>query len=225
MGLFGLFYVAFGLGVITKDAISESISDSIQREKAEKTGRKTYLVNGYRLRSTKTGRDAYMDYGSGNRLNHVLVIDSKTKRIIEDVTNKENAENQIKEKEKAKAEGSVFYRTTEFDSHNRHLGIYVCDTIPGYFGKNHESQIWDGSQYHYGIDTYTEGEVERISGKFQDDYRLNVPLWKLGQKTYYKDGDLREEVIPDEKRGKKPVYYDLSYYLDSIDRKKRNTRT
>ena len=68
MGLFGLFYVALGLGVITKDAISESISDSIQREKAEKTGRETYLVNGYRLRSTKTGRDAYMDYGSGNRL-------------------------------------------------------------------------------------------------------------------------------------------------------------
>ena len=54
MSLFGLFYTAFGLGVLAKDAISDSIDDTKSREKAEREGKDTYLVNGHKMRSTDT---------------------------------------------------------------------------------------------------------------------------------------------------------------------------
>ena len=174
MSLFGLFHVAFGLGTLAKDAISDSIDDVRSREKAEREGRPTYSVNGYKVRSTQTGKDAYIDYGF-RKTDHIYVRDRKTNQIIEDITLKKNATNQLLEIKKAKENGSIFYRTTQFDSREQSR-VYVCDTIPGYFREEMKN----------GEKLYTEGKLISAYG----GYRVDTEMFKDGEITYYNDGSV-----------------------------------
>ena len=184
MGLFGLFYAAFGLGVLAKDAISDEIDDTRSREMATREGRDTYLVNGYKMRSTKTGRNAYIDRGI-TKYEHTYIRDMKTDQIIEDLTTRDNHINQIKEKEKAKEQGSIFYRTTEFDTSIHHIaGVYVCDTIPGYFK---EDYVNVGDHYEH---IYKEGDLEEPPKGLPCTRMVRVPFWRLGRKNYYDDGSI-----------------------------------
>ena len=184
MSLFGLFHVALGLGAVAKDAISDSISDSINMRKAEEASREMYYINGRSPRATKTGKPAYMDYGH-SKYDHVCVRDLRTREVVEDVTIKMNAQRQIKIKEEAKEKGEVFYRTTEFDTSIHHLGnVYVSDSIPGYFRP----------YYHKCETMYEEGELVRSDSWAPTTYKVKSPDgWQLGHKIYYDDGSIYSE--------------------------------
>ena len=208
MGLFGLFHALFGLGAVAAESISDSISDGENRAKAERFGSPTYLVNGYKMRSTKTGRDCRYQYG-----NHVWIVDSKTGRGIEDLTQKKIEENQIFEKEQAKAEGCVFYRYTGYDTHHKKANVYNSDLIPGWFKK--ERKYFNGEAY----DIFEEGDLEYAPSYEKIVFRVNVPFFKEGYKSYYKDGDIYKACVVDIHGKERHLYYKLDYYKDTIDRK------
>ena len=210
MSLFGLFHLAFGLGVLTKDAISDSISDTTNREKAEREGRSTYLVNGRGLRSTKTGAPAYMDYGT-RKGGHLCVRDAKTNEIIEDLTVQKRYKDQPIEKAKATENKSIFYRTTKFDTANAHPSIYVCDSIPGYFEKNREDisiQIDGKFQTAYGVELYELSRVVKSPSWYKVTHILDHPLlWYDGKHVYYKDGTLYETCEKNKNGHWQPVWH------------------
>lgn len=202
MSLFGLFHTIFGLGALGVNAIDESINDTRSRERAKKLDRDTYLVNGYRLRSTKTGRDAVYDRGI-TKYDHTYIRDRKTGQIIEDVTLKDNAKNQIKEKDKAKKQGRVFYRTTKFDTSIHHTSpVYVSDTIPGYFKP--ECMIVNGR--HENI--FSEGRLVEASKGYSYTHVVEVPFWEEGLKSYFDDGSIYTICVRKKYKRKIQPHYD-----------------
>ena len=211
MSWFGFFHLVFGLGVLAKDAISDDIDDTRSREKAQKDGRATYLVNGYKMRSTKTGRDAYIDSGI-KKTDHLVVRDSKTDRIIEDLTLQINRENQIKEKQKAKDKGSIFYRTTQFDGHNRSTNVYVSDSIPGYFEQR---------RYENDGEVYEEGDLVEAPDWQRRLYMVKVPIsWREGRKCYYPDGSIRSIDVTEEQQARKADIHYMKFLKDQLEKGK-----
>lgn len=201
MSWFGLFHMVFGLGAIAKDSIQESIADTQQREAAERRGADVYYVNGYKCRSTKTGRDAYVDSGL-TKYDHTYIRDRKTRQIIEDVTVRDNARNQKEEKQKAKENGSIFYRTTEFDTSKIYKsGVYVSDKIPGYFRREQKEInnrfVW----------IFTQGELELAPESYKCIYIVRTKFWEDGQKTYFEDGSVYRECYLEENGKHGANYY------------------
>lgn len=200
MSWFGLFHMAFGLGAVAKDAIQESIADTQQREAAERRGADVYYVNGYKCRSTKTGRDAYVDSGL-TKYDHTYIRDRKTRQIIEDVTVRDNARNQEEEKRKAKESGSIFYRTTEFDTSKTYKsGVYVSDKISGYFRREQEE-----IDNHF-VWIFTPGELELAPKSYKCLYIVRTKFLEDGQKSYFEDGSVYRECFL-KKNGKRGVNY------------------
>lgn len=131
MGLFGLFATAFGLGAITKDAISDSFDDDRQYEIAKKENRPWYTINGYKTMSTKTRRPALISYENG----HCKIVDLKTNTVIEDVTKTDNINRELDEKADTQKMGWAFYRKCDWDVRGYKCNIWVSDRICGYFKK------------------------------------------------------------------------------------------
>lgn len=185
MSLFGLFHTVFGLGVLVKEAAEECADDKVQRDIAKKENRSMYYVNGRIARSTKTGQNAYIDYGFG-REDHALIRDYRTREVIEDLTVKKNIETQNELKAKAIAKGSVFYRTTKWDGRLAGCGVFVSDKIPGYF-----EQTSTNAFGHYE-NIYTPGELVEAHKSKQGFpmYKVETPFWKEGRKSYYSDGSI-----------------------------------
>lgn len=182
MGLWGLFTMMFGLGVVAKDAISDSIDDVKQSSIAERKGKPVYWVNGRIMKSTKTGRECNYDKLDDN---HLWVVDRKTKEKIEDITAQKNREKTAINKREAFAKGYKFYRTAEFDGAcGAWSDIYVCDDYPGkYFS---ESNCMDyGLVKHEKV--YSEGEVKDFVNK-----RKHVATyWDDRKFECYEDGTVR----------------------------------
>lgn len=205
MSLFGLFHTFFGVGLLAKEAISDSIDDTRSREKAEREGRATYLVNGHKMRSTRTGMDAYVDRGL-HRGDHVVVRDLKTDKVVQDLTQEKNYRKQIEEIKKAKDNACVFYRLSKYDGHRDSCNIYVSDTIPGYFRKT--TEYIDDEKY----EIFEKGELVPAPSWYKISFIVETPLcnWGDGAKVYYSDGSLRSlgytTVKPDGKQ------YDYCYY-------------
>lgn len=189
MSWFGLFHMVFGIGAVAKDAIQESIADIKQREAADHRGSDVYYVNGYKCRSTETGQDAYIDSGL-TKYDHTYIRDRKTKQIIEDTTIKDNAMNQIREKQKAKNKGIIFYRTTEFDTSKIYTSpVYVSDKIQGYFRKEQKNV---NGEYVW---IYTPGTLEIAPEWYKCTHIVKTKFWENGQKSYFEDGSIRERCI------------------------------
>ena len=177
MGLLGFVNVMFGLGSLAKNAIDESISDATNREKAERLGRSTYSVNGYKTRSTKTGNDCW--YKDDPDTSHQWLIDLKTGGRIEDLTDTANKRKTEENKRKAYAQGIKFYRTAMFDCNPRWWSdVYVNDDMPGkYFAR---IDLEHNAEYFY-----YEGELEKPAkpGRCKVD-------WKIRCNVYDKNGNL-----------------------------------
>ena len=130
MGLFGFFATMVGLGAMTKDVISDGIDDIKSHKMAMEKGNDFYLVNGYKMRSTKTGRDCIerADYNTG----HIFLCDFKTGEKIVDRTENINREKTEKNRRESKEKGWAFYRTCEFDlPGGKWSNVWISDSMPG----------------------------------------------------------------------------------------------
>lgn len=186
MGFFGFFATMVGLGAMTKDAISDSIDDVRSRERATENGRDYYLVNGYKMRSTKTGRDCTerMNYETG----HMCLYDLRTGEIVADITKSINKEKTEKNKRESKAQGRAFYRTCEFDLPcGKTSDVWVNDNMPGKYFTNIRLRNYED----FGKEVFKEGElVDYIIGS---DRRKKVK--KYSNTPYYNpDGTINVEL-------------------------------
>ena len=189
MGLFGLFNVAVGLGVITKDAISDSIEDSKQREKAIREGKPMYSVNGYKTMSTQTGQKCMVitDYDTY----HQWIIDTKTGRKIEDLTIRKNKEDTEKSRREAHEKGEKFYRTCEFDIFPRSASmVYINDDMPGKFFMRISTMEDNNRKF---VTYYIEGElVDNNIGKLKKK-RVDIGTDYRNMVEYNPDGTIRNK--------------------------------
>lgn len=183
MGLFGLFATLFGLGAMAKDGISDMIDDADKYQKASNAGCPWYTVNGYRTRSTQTGRDAYRTTDFNTQ--HVWLVDKVTDRRIEDLTLYYRRQTTEKNRKEAYSQGKKFYRTAEFDMNgSQSCDIYVNDDMPGkYF-----YQVSNGYEYGGGFQ-YQEGELVSKPKTLNPD-RKEVKWDYANRVWYYEDGTL-----------------------------------
>lgn len=189
MGLFGLFATLFGLGAMAKDGISDMIDDADKYQKASNAGCPWYTVNGYRTRSTQTGRDAYRTTDFNTQ--HVWLVDKATNRRIEDLTLYYRRQTTEKNRREAHSQGKKFYRTAEFDMNgSQSCTVYVNDDMPGkYF-----YQESNGYEYGGGFQ-YQEGELVSKPKTLNPDCK-EVRLDYANRVWYYEDGTL---VTPESK--------------------------
>ena len=180
MGLWGLFATLFGVGVITKDRISDAIDDSKSRDRAERNGDSIYLVNGYSERYTKTGQKCTKEYAPNG---HIYVNDLASGSRLEDLTETKNNAKQYDEMQKSRSKGWIFYRKTDWDTHvGPECNVWVSDKFPGYY------------RYYFNAKDYNcyvvEGELrDKISGR-----KGTKEVWPIkGGKSYYMDGTPRTD--------------------------------
>lgn len=219
MGFLGLFVSLFGLGVVTKNYISDTIDDVRSSNRAKKNGDSTYLVNGYSERYTKTGQKCTKEYSSDG---HVYIKDLKTGKTLEDITATKNSTKQQEEIKKSRDKGWVFYRKTDWDAHTGHnCNVWVSDIIPGYFHFYNDSKDY--------LCTVSRGElVDEEYGRYDGAKKVNAIGYKP-EERYYLDGTkcsnieykrrqnmrLKEMAI---KRGERfySLYSDSGYYGDTL---------
>ena len=177
MGLFGLFVSLIGLGAVTKDAISDDIYKSKNKERAKKNGDLYYSGSGSKIYSTKTGRRASIDY-SGK---HTILRDFRTGEALEDLTVIKQKELTDKAKEEARHKNSVFYLDYTYEREKfagHRTDVYVSSKYPGFFAKR--NAVCNGSDIK--IPVYERGELEKFSY-----YRVIIDGRKPVE-TYFEDG-------------------------------------
>ena len=177
MGLFGLFVSLIGLGAVTKDAISDDIYKSKNKERAKKNGDLYYSGSGSKIYSTKTGRRASIDY-SGK---HTILRDLHTGEALEDLTVIKQKELTDKAREEARYKNSVFYLdyTYEREKYAGHrTDVFVSSKYPGFFAKR--DAVCSGSDIK--IPVYEGGKLEKFSY-----YRVIIDRRKPVE-TYFEDG-------------------------------------
>ena len=176
MGLFGFIISIIGFGAMAKDSISDSISDSINIEKAQQDGREFYSVNGYKTRSTKTGRDASFKYDPITK--HQTLIDSKTREVIEDFTVNNNIKKTEENRRKSIEKGWKFYRTAMFDCSPLYWSdVWVNDDMPGkYFHKI--DSMNNGITFYEGTlkNCFSRGQKEVSYSFANNEYKPNGTL-------------------------------------------------
>ena len=218
MGLFGLFAMAFGLGAMTKDAVSNSISTQKSYERAKANGESYYYGSGSSIYSVKTGKRCKKDFVNGR----TLLRDFYTNELIEDLTATKNTEKERMLKAETK-DGCVFYRSCKWDTPSHSCQVWVSDLVPGYFRMDEyktngkcEKQFSKGdleisrngiarvSTYYPPIIYYSDGKMKT---KDEENRRLNLYRKEMaiqnGDKFY-----LFENDIYSPRRGRK-------YYKDT----------
>ena len=170
MGLFGLFASMIGLGAMTKDGISRSISDNDAYKRAVNKGDDWYFTgNGSEMVSVKTRKRCSLnqDY----RMGHWLLVDTKTGELIEDLTKKKLQKCNNEEKDKL-PKCCIFYHMA-----GEKQDIYISDVLPGYYQHYNPKDIYHTRNIVDEDSCFYKGELcESHGNKYKHDIITFSPL-------------------------------------------------
>lgn len=163
MGLFGLFVSLFGLGAMGVDAYKDAMNNLDSQDRAYNNNEPYYTV-------VKNGKFYHYSTKTGKRCETVvigdkkLVIDSRTWKTIQDLTEEENEKKTNEYKLNAMYAGEKFYKTARLNRLHWHDdNVYENDYLPGRYFEKYTPQpnkIPYMIGYEYVGDYYMEVEIE-----------------------------------------------------------------
>lgn len=185
MGFLGLIVSLVGASVLARDKIQDDLFRMNNAAEARKKGKKTYYGLYGGEYSLKTGNSVLTHYAK----NRTYKIDSKTHKVVEDVTETRNKRREERNRLNAKKEGRAFYCTTKWDTDSNKCIIYVRDDMPGHYFTTVVGDDDDASQI------YVEGNIIKDIYTIEENAKTVEPYYPYTE-SYYADGVKRtpEEI-------------------------------
>lgn len=217
--MFGLFIAIADLFILTTGSISRSISNSVERNKANAEGSDFYIDYTGRTRDVKTGHIVHIGYDS--RIRSKVMTDIKTGKIIKNYT--EEAMIKQKEELRVKLENEKKEKEREYNEKlkNNQLKFLSADPVnPECLGACYKDlstgkivAIRGDMHCKFIIDIYS-GEVLRptydtVNKKGSRIYDLTLETLTVSNKNCEK---LHKRDIDINKKLGRGKIYDVSYY-------------